>query len=114
MLVSVFSIYVFFFFVICSSLVFGHGGYFFKDAWNVFDFAVILLSDVDLVLGTVPGVDVAAGISALRLLRVVRIFRLLKSVPELQELTEVRRQCTHQHRVHQLRTIRARLQGSLI
>jgi len=51
---------------------------------------VILLSDMDLVLGAVPGIDLQAGLSAVRLLRVVRIFRLLKSVRELQELTEVR------------------------
>lgn len=51
-----------------------HGGRFFRDPWNVFDFAVVAVA-------LVPS---SAGLSVLRALRVLRVLRLVTAVPRLR------------------------------
>eukprot|EP00697_Spironema_sp_BW2_P005609 gnl/Spiro4/17823_TR9480_c0_g1_i1.p1 gnl/Spiro4/17823_TR9480_c0_g1~~gnl/Spiro4/17823_TR9480_c0_g1_i1.p1 ORF type:complete len:745 (+),score=152.64 gnl/Spiro4/17823_TR9480_c0_g1_i1:106-2235(+) len=55
---------------------------FWQNAWNVFDFIVVLLSILALALSSLP------GLSVLRLFRVLRIFRLMKALPRLRAIME--------------------------
>lgn len=55
---------------------------FWKNAWNIFDFVIVCISDVSMFLSDVP------GISSLRLLRAFRVVRLFKRVPALKLIIE--------------------------
>jgi hypothetical protein len=50
------------------------------DAWNWFDFVVVAVSLISLVLTDLPGADV------LRLMRCFRVFRLFKRIPSLRKI----------------------------
>lgn len=52
---------------------------FFKDAWNIFDTAVILVS-------VIP--SIGASFAVLRALRILRTLRLLKNIPKLKIIIE--------------------------
>ena len=54
---------------------------YFADAWNKFDFAIVLLSYVGMV------VDLGS-VTALRLLKLLRVLRLLNSFPQLRSVTQ--------------------------
>ena len=59
---------------------------YFRDNWNTFDFAIVVLSYADLLP---PSVRVGTGgVAALRLLRLMRVVRLLNSFPALQSVTQ--------------------------
>jgi hypothetical protein len=53
---------------------------FWKDAWNIFDFFIVLISWLSM-LGLLQG-----GISVLRLFRAFRVFRLFKRVKSLRQI----------------------------
>ncbi len=56
--------------------LFVHGGRFFRDAWNVFDFAVVAIA-------LVPA---AGPFAVLRALRVLRVLRVLTIVPSMRRV----------------------------
>ena len=58
----------------------GWGWYYFKDSWCQFDFLVVVVSLISLLLAT------SGTWSALRALRLLRMIRLVKALPGLQEL----------------------------
>jgi voltage-gated sodium channel len=55
-----------------------HGGRFFRDPWNVFDFSVVAIA-------LVPS---AGGFAVLRTLRVLRVLRLISAVPRMRLVVE--------------------------
>lgn len=55
---------------------------FWSSAWNVFDFVIVVISDVSMFVDNVP------GMSSLRLLRAFRVVRLFKRVPALKMIIE--------------------------
>lgn len=58
---------------------FGHWFWLFvQDPWNIFDFIIVLLSLVSLLVNSVPGLNV------LRVLRAFRLLRLIKRWAPLQ------------------------------
>ena len=55
---------------------------YFKDSWNVFDFLIVAVALVALLLP-----DLNAGfVAVLRLVRILRVFKLVKAIPKLQLL----------------------------
>lgn len=55
---------------------------YFKDAWNVFDFLIVAVALIALMLP-----DLNAGfVAVLRLVRILRVFKLVKAIPKLQLL----------------------------
>ena len=55
---------------------------YFKDAWNVFDFLIVLVAVVALFLP-----DLNAGfVAVFRLVRILRVFKLVTAIPKLQVL----------------------------
>lgn len=58
--------------------LFAQGPRFFRDGWNVFDFAVVAIS-------LVPQ---SGGLSVLRALRVIRVLRLVSAVPQMRKVVE--------------------------
>lgn len=67
-----------FFVVEILAKLFGQGGRFFRNGWNIFDFTVITLS-------LVPQ---SGGLSVLRALRVVRVLRLVSALPQMRRVVE--------------------------
>ena len=59
--------------------MYAYGLSFFKNAWNVFDTSVILIS-------VIP--SIGAAFSVLRALRILRTLRLLKNIPKLKIIIE--------------------------
>merc|ERR1719235_1963250 len=55
---------------------------FWRDAWNWFDFVIVMISLLSLGLGNLP------GISVLRLFRAFRVFRLFKRIESLRLIIE--------------------------
>ncbi|EKX40769.1 hypothetical protein GUITHDRAFT_113039 [Guillardia theta CCMP2712] len=53
---------------------------FVSDGWNWFDFGVVLVSLLSLVLTNLPGANI------LRLMRCFRVFRLFKRIPSLRQI----------------------------
>jgi voltage-gated sodium channel len=58
--------------------LFARGPAFFRNGWNIFDFAIVAISYV-------PS---AGGLSVLRALRILRVLRLLSAVPSLRRVVE--------------------------
>ena len=59
---------------------------YFKDSWNVFDFTVVVVTLIILVISAIPntGIDIADQASLLRLLRILRVLRIVKKAKHLQ------------------------------
>ena len=58
--------------------LFAYGGRFFRDGWNIFDFAIVGIS-------LVPG---AQTLSVLRALRILRVLRVISVAPRLRRVVE--------------------------
>ena len=58
--------------------LYAHGGKFFRNGWNLFDFSVVAISYV-------PD---AGGLSVLRALRILRVLRLVSTMPRLRRVIE--------------------------
>lgn len=61
---------------------------YFKDNWNIFDFAIVVLSLPSLLMPLIPALPDLSFILLLRLLRLFRLFRFFAFVPNLQQLLE--------------------------
>ena len=61
---------------------------YFKDAWNVFDFVIVIVSIIGLIINeaTTDDVGAAESLTGIRLLRVLRVFRLIRNAPKLRAL----------------------------
>jgi hypothetical protein len=59
---------------------------YFHDSWNVFDFTVVVVTLIILVITLLPdtGIDMADQASLLRLLRILRVLRIVKKAKHLQ------------------------------
>lgn len=56
---------------------------YFKDGWNIFDFAIVAVA----LYAVLPGVEINASfIAVLRLARIFRVFKLVTAIPKLQVL----------------------------
>merc|ERR1712228_954747 len=55
---------------------------FWRNAWNWFDFIIVIISLMSLYMNDLP------GISVLRLFRAFRVFRLFKRIPSLRIIIE--------------------------
>lgn len=59
---------------------------YFKDGWNIFDFAIVAVA----LYAVMPGVEINASfIAVLRLARIFRVFKLVTAIPKLQVLVGV-------------------------
>jgi hypothetical protein len=58
---------------------------YFKDAWNVFDFVVVIVTLVVLILKFIPGLqlDMSSQATIVRILRVLRVLRIVKRAKKL-------------------------------
>ncbi len=54
---------------------------YFKDSWNIFDFAIVVISLSEFILPVNASI-----VMVLRLVRIVRVFRLITALPKLQIL----------------------------
>ena len=67
----------------------GLTGYF-SDGFNVFDFVIVIISNIDLIItlssGSEDGEQSSGFITVLRGFRLLRIFKLVKSWTTLQQL----------------------------
>jgi len=60
---------------------------YFKDGWNIFDFVIVIGTDVGIVLAwTLPGVNIGPIATVVRTFRVGRIVRLINSLKNLRKL----------------------------
>jgi len=61
---------------------------YFKDAWNVFDFSLVIITAVDIAFASMQTeLPIPGGVlRVVRLLRVVRVLRLLKRAKQLQTI----------------------------
>lgn len=59
---------------------------YFKDGWNIFDFSVVILSGVALIIANIPGIgiDMSAQATMLRILRTLRAVRVIKRAKKFQ------------------------------
>lgn len=74
------------FFVEAIIKVAGLGAHYWRDWWNVFDFAIVLGSTVGILLHLTTSTSVGPLATVIRTFRVGRVFRLVKSAPTLQQL----------------------------
>lgn len=61
---------------------------YFKDGWNVFDFTIVVMGLLDVVI-ILAGVDLGGGancIVVLRLFRLIRVLKMMRAFPQLQLL----------------------------
>lgn len=61
---------------------------YFKDGWNVFDFTIVVLGLLDLLIAA-TGIDLGGGancIVVLRLFRLIRVLKMMRAFPQLQLL----------------------------
>jgi hypothetical protein len=63
---------------------------YFRDSWNIFDFLVVVLTLLILLLGAVPGlnIDLGAQATAVRILRIMRVLRIVHRLEKLQIILE--------------------------
>jgi len=61
---------------------------FWTEGWNVFDFAVVMVSIVELILKAAGTDGAASGVTVFRLFRVFRVLRLAAFVERLNMLVE--------------------------
>ncbi|TMW68721.1 hypothetical protein Poli38472_006189 [Pythium oligandrum] len=83
-----FSNYVFALIFTCEAAIkiTGLGHYYWKDAWNRFDFVIVLGSFIGLLYQWAGGSSVGALATSFRGFRVGRLFRLIQSAPSLRQL----------------------------
>merc|ERR1719183_1306848 len=60
---------------------------FWKDTWNVIDFAIVVVSLAELILSVTINYT-SSGISAFRLIRILRVIRVISYVEQLTLLVE--------------------------
>ena len=63
--------------------IIGFGKHYFKDSWNIFDFTVVILTIVGIILQTTLSI-LGSQTSILRALRILRILRLIKRAKVLR------------------------------
>ncbi|GMF33384.1 unnamed protein product [Phytophthora lilii] len=66
--------------------IIGLGKYYWKDPWNIFDFAVVHGTLFGMIYQIFGGSSVGAAASTVRSFRVGRLFRLVHSAPSLRQL----------------------------
>eukprot|EP00301_Raphidiophrys_heterophryoidea_P001864 c10881_g1_i1.p1 GENE.c10881_g1_i1~~c10881_g1_i1.p1 ORF type:complete len:446 (-),score=82.53 c10881_g1_i1:255-1592(-) len=80
------SLEVFFAIIFTVELVWNMYGFWFaafwKNAWNIFDFVIVTISVLSLILSNLP------GIAVLRLFRAFRVFRLSRRIRSLKQIVE--------------------------
>lgn len=59
---------------------------FWRDAWNVFDFTVVIAATADLIIQVNTTLDPSSGLRLLRMMRAFRVFRLFKRVKSLRKI----------------------------
>ena len=72
----------------------GFGYLFFTDSWNVFDFVIVGISVVELIM-TVFLSNSSSGLSSFRMLRIFRIVRVISFVARLNLLVQARACSNH-------------------
>ena len=65
----------------------GFGSLFFTDGWNIFDFGIVGISVVELVMTLILGKG-SSGLSSFRMLRIFRIVRVINFVARLNLLVQ--------------------------
>lgn len=58
--------------------ILGYRKYYFKDPWNIFDFTLVIVSILDIILSDLLKIPISA--TFLRVVRVFRIGRVLRMV----------------------------------
>jgi voltage-dependent calcium channel L type alpha-1C/voltage-dependent calcium channel L type alpha-1D len=58
---------------------------YFKDSWNIFDFTVVILTLIIVIIGNIPGLNFDLGAQA-TVIRILRIMRVLRIVHRLKKL----------------------------
>ncbi|QQA43026.1 ion transporter [Pelagovum pacificum] len=61
-----------------AAKLYAHGGRFFRDGWNIFDFVIVGIS-------LIPATQ---GLSVLRALRILRVLRVMSTAPRLRRVVE--------------------------
>lgn len=65
------------------------GSLYFHDSWNIFDFLIVVVSDIFIVIEYVFNIPISsASVSSIRMFRILRVFRLLKKAKTLKILIE--------------------------
>eukprot|EP00939_MAST-03C_sp_MAST-3C-sp1_P000527 g527.t1 len=59
---------------------------YFDDGWNVFDFVIVVATDIFIVLRYTTSLNLVSLATVMRTFRVLRIFRLVRSAKELRKL----------------------------
>merc|ERR1719191_532560 len=59
---------------------------YFDDGWNIFDFIIVVATDVFIVVRYTPDLNLVSLATVMRTFRVLRIFRLIQSAKELRKL----------------------------
>jgi len=57
---------------------------YFKDNWNIFDFIVVILSILSVIITSLSSLKVGAATTIVRSFRIARIFRLVKKAKSLR------------------------------
>ena len=60
------------------------GKIYFKDSWNIFDFVVVILTIVGIILQQAIRVHLGAQTTIIRSLRIMRVMRLIKRAKSLK------------------------------
>lgn len=63
----------------------GFGNYV-KDAYNLFDAVIVIISLIDWTISRIPGIDAGSALNAFRALRLLRMLKLSKSWKALAEI----------------------------
>jgi hypothetical protein len=77
-------IFAFIFTVECVVKLLALGDLYFNDSWNVFDFVIVLGTNIGILLKYGAGIDVGSVATIVRTFRVGRIFRLINAAPTLK------------------------------
>jgi len=65
------------------------GKLYFHDSWNIFDFIIVVVSDIFIIIEYVFNIPISsASVSSIRMFRILRVFRLLKKAKTLKILIE--------------------------
>ena len=70
--------------------IISYGKAYFKDNWNIFDFAVVIISIIGIIIDISPASNSSAGskTTMLRAFKVVRIFRLINRAKVLRLIVD--------------------------
>ncbi|TMW68744.1 hypothetical protein Poli38472_006212 [Pythium oligandrum] len=66
--------------------IIGLGRYYWKDSWNIFDFAIVVGSFFGMLYTWVGGSSVGSGAATIRSVRVARLVKLIQTWPSLHQL----------------------------